>query len=111
MDFEAFFNFHLKWLRFIGFRLKFGGYKVPKMFDNFFYFYFIQFSTATIIIAFKVMYMIASSSTENILMETCNLIYVLEVYIKSFEIHRNTDKLVQMLHNLASLHEDHCKKI
>ena len=104
MKFEDFFNFHIKWLSFIGFRFKFEDYKLPKMLTgnlHFWIFAFLQFLG----IAFNSYYMTIARTLETQLLGTCNLIYVMEAFIKSQLFHFNTGKIDALLFNLKSQYD------
>lgn len=104
MKFEAFFNFHIKWLSFLGFRFKFGNYKLPKRLSGDFQFWFCTF-LQVFVFAFNCYYLKIAPTLETLILGTCNLIYVVEACLKSQHIHYNTGKIDSFLYDLKSLYD------
>lgn len=103
MEFKAFFAFHLKFLQIIGFRFKFGDFPVPKRLRGNRHFWFCQ-SLTVFLLTIRVVYLfMLRSNFEYVLFGSCGLIYVVENFVKSQEIQRNSDKVDAILEKFKTM--------
>lgn len=104
MEFNHFFNFHLKLLRIIGLRLHFGGFSVAKWFRGYHHFWLSQLLTF-FLITVRVCYMfMLRSSIEYALFGSCGFIYLVEGFVKALEIQKNSDKIDAYLEKLKTMY-------